>query len=194
MNRFYQITVALLTLAFIFGGGWWLYRASSQTTLSTLEAGWTLSSGANETGDATAGDEPRTVPEGFVEYRNSAYNFSLFHPQGLAVKEYTEGGGAMTVTFDGGAQGESFQIYVLPYKESQVSEERFRKDVPSGVMQDPVEVLVDGVRANAFFSRHALLGDTREVWFIRSGYLYEVTTYKALDPWLAQIMGTWQFL
>jgi hypothetical protein len=38
------------------------------------------------------------------------------------------------------------------------------------------------------------MGDARELWFIRDGYLYEVTTYKPLDTWLADIMKTWQFL
>jgi hypothetical protein len=37
------------------------------------------------------------------------------------------------------------------------------------------------------------MGDTREVWFIHGGFLYEVTTYKQLDSWLAPIMQTWQF-
>ena len=37
-------------------------------------------------------------------------------------------------------------------------------------------------------------GDTREVWFIHGGYLYEVTTYKELDIWLAGIMRTWKFI
>jgi hypothetical protein len=37
------------------------------------------------------------------------------------------------------------------------------------------------------------MGDTREVWFIKGGFLYEVTTYKQLDTWLAQILQTWQF-
>ena len=29
---------------------------------------------------------------------------------------------------------------------------------------------------------------------LNGGYLYEVTTYKPLDTWLADIMKTWQFL
>jgi hypothetical protein len=38
------------------------------------------------------------------------------------------------------------------------------------------------------------MGDAREVWFIKSGYLFEVTTYKPLDSWLSQILQTWKFL
>lgn len=45
-----------------------------------------------------------------------------------------------------------------------------------------------------FFSKNIALGDTREVWFIKNGYLYEVTTLKSLDAWLTQILQTWKFL
>lgn len=38
------------------------------------------------------------------------------------------------------------------------------------------------------------MGDTRELWFIHNGYLYEVATYKTLDAWLAGIMQMWQFV
>ena len=38
------------------------------------------------------------------------------------------------------------------------------------------------------------MGDAREVWFIKNGFLYEVTTYKELDAWLASIMQTWKFI
>jgi hypothetical protein len=32
------------------------------------------------------------------------------------------------------------------------------------------------------------------VWFIKGGFLYEITTYKEFDAWLAQIMQSWQFI
>ena len=44
------------------------------------------------------------------------------------------------------------------------------------------------------FGKKTSAGDWREVWFIRRGFLYEVTTYKELDSWLADIMRTWKFI
>jgi hypothetical protein len=32
-----------------------------------------------------------------------------------------------------------------------------------------------------FFGSNSAMGDTREIWFIHGGFLYEVTTYKELD-------------
>jgi len=45
-----------------------------------------------------------------------------------------------------------------------------------------------------FFGKNLIMGDTQEVWFIKNGFLYEVTTYKELDQWLAGIMKTWKFM
>jgi hypothetical protein len=39
-----------------------------------------------------------------------------------------------------------------------------------------------------------LVGDIREVWFIRGGFIYEVATYNELDSWLAEILATWKVI
>jgi hypothetical protein len=57
----------------------------------------------------------------------------------------------------------------------------------------PTPVTIDGVPATMFFGSNSIMGDTREIWFIHGGFLYEVTTYKQLDSWLTPIMQTWQF-
>ena len=128
------------------------------------------------------------------EYRSAAYHFSLFYPQELKVEERSEGGGASTITFQNVEKGEGFQIFIVPYSEPQVSEQRFKQDVPSGVRKSLTNITVDGATAAAFYSADAALGETREVWFVRGGFLYEVTTLKPLDAWLDGIMRTWKFL
>lgn len=133
------------------------------------------------------------VTEGTRSYKSASHRFGLLFPENLAVREYDEGGGSMTVTFTDEKTGEKFQIYVTPYSGTQITEERFKTDVPSGVYREPKDIIVDGTRATMFFSTNAIMGDVREVWFIHDGYLYEVTTYKELDEWLGQIMKTWKF-
>lgn len=141
----------------------------------------------------TVGGGERSVPDGMAEYRNERFGFSLLNAESIRVNEYEEAG-TLTVTFQYPDTNQGFQIYILPYSEETISDERFRKDVPSGVMQEPQDVLIDGVRGTMFFSRDSLMGETREVWFTHDGYLYEVTTFKALDAWLSQVMQTWQFI
>ncbi len=150
------------------------------------------------TGEFVASQEPlahpRTPPQSNLEYHNNTYHFSLFYPQGLVKVEYAESNGGHTITFEKQSGGYGFQIYIVKYRDTTISKERFRLDVPSGVMQNPTDVFIDGVRGTMFLSTNSVMGDTREVWFIRGGYLYEVTTYRELDNWLAQIMKTWVFV
>jgi len=149
------------------------------------------------TSDSLVGEpttpETKQATEGWRSYENKAYRFALLYPQELSVREYKEADGAMSATFENPSTREGFQIYVTPYGATEVTKERFRLDVPSGVMEEPTDVLIDGVLGTIFWSKNSIMGDTREVWFIKDGFLYEVVTYKQLDEWLGAIMKTWQF-
>lgn len=136
----------------------------------------------------------RMAPTGTVEYRNTSYGFSLLYPKSLIVSTFDEGGGAHTITFQNIAEVKGFQIFIVPYQGEQVSMARFREDEPSGVMEQPTNILVGGTNATMFFSANAVLGNTIEVWVIKNGYLFEITAPKQSDVWLANIMQTWKFL
>lgn len=137
-----------------------------------------------------------------AEYADPEYHFKLSYPSDLAVQVYPEDDGARTVVFTSETPGIGFQVYVTPYDKNHIDDAQFRKDMPSGVMKDPQDIRVDGstslttggVPAKIFYGRNDAMGDTREVWFIKGGYLYEVTTYKALDTWLGDIMLSWRFI
>lgn len=133
------------------------------------------------------------VSETEREYKNLLFHFSLIYPKDLQVREYDDGTSASTITFEDRAGKNGFQIFIVPYPEKQVSVEQFKKDVPSGVMENPINIKIDGAPATLFYSRDVIVGDTLEVWFIKNGFLYEVTTSKELESWLADIMKTWQF-
>jgi hypothetical protein len=62
------------------------------------------------------------------------------------------------------------------------------------VRTDVQDIQIDGATAAAFYSTNEALGETREIWFIRDGYLYEVTTLRSLDPFIEEIMKTWKFI
>lgn len=137
---------------------------------------------------------PRTPPAGYTEYRDTTYRFSLFYPSELAAKTYDEGGGAATIDFQNVQKAEGFQIFIVPYSGTTVSEQRFEEDEPSGVRNDMKTGTLAGVSAAAFYSNDSRLGETYEVWFIHGGYLFEVTTLKPLDTWLQDIMQSLVFI
>jgi hypothetical protein len=86
------------------------------------------------------------------------------------------------------------KAFVVPYDKPEITRERFLTDDPSGVMDDAQETVVDGTPAKSFFGYNDQMGATREVWFIKNGFLYEVTIYKPLAPWLTDLLPTWHFL
>ena len=136
----------------------------------------------------------QVASQGKRQYSKKAFHFSLLYPENLQVQEYKEQGGGFTVTFQDVAAQQEVQVFVTPYGDAQITDARFKLDVPSGVKIDPTNIVVDGAKGMEFFSNAPTMDDTREVWFIKNGYLYEVTTFKELDSWLAQIMQTWKFI
>ncbi|TSC55464.1 MAG: hypothetical protein Greene041679_607, partial [Parcubacteria group bacterium Greene0416_79] len=136
---------------------------------------------------------PPLVSNEAREYKNLLLRFSLVYPKDLTVREYDDGTSASTITFEDAREGKSFQIFVVPYKEEYITGEQFKKDIPSGIIEEATDIVIDGVRATVFFSKDNILGDTREVWFIKDGFLFEITTRRELDSWLAALMKSWRF-
>jgi hypothetical protein len=129
-----------------------------------------------------------------VEFRSAQYHFSVFTSDQKQVNTYDEGGGAATFTFENFDTVHGFQIFVVPYSGTQITDARFAKDEPSGVRTGLTNVTVDGAPGAAFYSYDQNLGDTYEVWFIHGGYLYELTTLKALAPNMQERLATWKFI
>jgi hypothetical protein len=138
----------------------------------------------------------RDVPAGQVEYYNPYYYFSLLYPAALKVGERNENGGAITVTFEDiePKTVSGFQLFIVPFAGNQITEARFKQDIPSGVRKSIKNIKIAGATGASFYSTDKILGDTAEVWFISQGYLYEATSFKELAPALNDILQTWTFL
>ncbi len=177
MKRLLFITLVLVVIG---GGAYWFFTRSTT---------WSLSPGSQSTSTTDAVDTADFAP-----YSDPNFHFSLAYPKDLEVHVYDEDDGSRTVAFEGQTPGIGFQVFVVPYDKPSIDDARFRADDPSGVMIEPQDISIGGVPAKIFYGHNDQMGDTREVWFIRNGYLYEVTGYKALDTWLADIMTTWKFI
>ncbi len=169
------------------------------TALTCLAAGYSIGSWHTDTNAAAElisnpSGYPAPVSDGSMLYTSDDYGFTLTYPKALGeVSDTDEGNGARTLVFQDPSGDVGFQIYIQPYTSDVITEEQFRTDNPTGIMIDPVDVLIDGIRATIFYSNIEGFGESREVWFIHKGYLYEVVTYKHLDNWLAEIMKSWKF-
>jgi hypothetical protein len=117
----------------------------------------------------------------------------LYYPDDLTVSEQPGEDGSMVVLFLDQTTAQGFDIFIAPYDQPKITQATFLMDEPSGVMNDPQNITIDGVPATEFFSTNSVMGASREIWFLHGGFLYEVTAPQPLDSWLLQIMETWQF-
>lgn len=133
-------------------------------------------------------------------YIHKKYNFSFDYPSSFKTSNFMEGEGEQ-IQFHS-PNGDWFQIYITPWDEGEnITPERIKKDLPKILINNPQQVVLgpkqkDGVGARAliFFSRDESLGDTREVWFVVNGYLYQITTYKKLDTVVGKVLSTLVFI
>jgi hypothetical protein len=135
-----------------------------------------------------------TVPQppNTKRYTSPTYRFSLYYPDTLTVTEHPGAEQTMTVLFEG-QTGRGFQIFIAPDSDSQITEQRFLLDEPSGVMQNRQNITIDGSPATEFESTNQAMGASEEVWFLHQNYLYEVTAPQPLASWLISILETWSF-
>jgi hypothetical protein len=191
----------ILGIGLLVGGGWfmgtrdaspkYLFESSAEKNEANV-----VSAIAATPNLAENIGEPAEPPEGHVQYVNEKYGFSYWHAPESTITEYDEGGGAMTIVHENAQKMRGLQIFIVPYKEKVITEERFEKDVPSGVRLNIEETSLGylDIPAVTFNSYDEFLGETREVWFIYNGYLYEVTTFKGMGDWFGPIMKTWRFI
>ncbi|HVB19749.1 MAG TPA: hypothetical protein VNF51_00460 [Candidatus Paceibacterota bacterium] len=191
-----------ILLGLLVGGGVFAFSLSHHANIAPQVAAVATTQIPVATAPAPSGTHvtPQTIATvasstpGRVEYQNEKYHFSFYHSPESTVQEYDEGGGAETVVLQNLQKVRGFQVFIVPYTQTTISEERFKEDVPSGVRTNVENTTLDGVRAVTFNSYDAVLGNTREIWAIRGGYLYEVTTFSGVANWFDPIIETWRFI
>ena len=154
-----------------------------------------------------SGRAPET-PGGYALYAHTAPDFRISYPNELRVEEHKEEG-SETILFahpDNDRADEvtdkiGFQMFMAPFEGAgPLTRERILQALPEAVIEEPVEVIVNPgappegqVAGLVFWSAHPVIGRTRELWFVRGGYLYEITTYAHLDGWLGRLMDSMRF-
>lgn len=136
----------------------------------------------------------RQAPDGMKEYRSDFYRFQFFYPDHLEVEEYPVPVSAVTLVFSSAKTGENFQLFIVPHGSPDITDHRIKQDLSSGIMNEIEEIELSGAKGISFVSHDPAIGDTREVWFVARGFMYELTAPLALDAWLAEMMASWEFL
>lgn len=132
-----------------------------------------------------------------ADYTNSKYGFSLDTPEGFTVGELPpEENGAQAIVIQNDA-GEGIQIYVTPFSDDRrvLTEADIRADIPDMDIRsvEKIEIGPDHIGVAFLSDNEAFGGDSREVWFVFRGNLYQISTYARLDPLLQAMFSTWRF-
>src|SRR3989338_4565477 len=129
-------------------------------------------------------------------YTSPDYGFSFKYPKGFNATELDDDSGH-TVLVQNAEEKSGFQVYITPFDEADpLTAARILEDLPASEVIDPKDVLIgEGKAINAviFLSTNPSFGRTREVWFIREGFLYQVTTYEGQDDFIGPILETLRF-
>jgi hypothetical protein len=135
-------------------------------------------------------------------FADSQYGFSFQYPKSFTATKFSDQEQTATILVQGknpsAVSGQAgFQVFIAPFDDEPglPTKERILQDVPEmKITSFENRVLKNGVPAIIFFNEGtSSLGKTREIWFIKNGYLYQVSTTAALDSLVAQIIATWRF-
>jgi hypothetical protein len=116
-------------------------------------------------------------------------------PSDLTVSEYDEGDGTKTIVFEKPDEPTGFQMFITPDDgDDPRTPADIKLDFPTLEMESTQSLTVGtGTAAVAFASDATDLGPDQELWFTHAGYLFEITTYPNLGPWLTPIINTIRF-
>ncbi len=194
-SRIIAIIVVLVAVA---AGAYLMW---SRGGLTSLNLGSSNSENQGDAG-APAGKESVDMSE---TYTSPDYGFSFKYPKGFNATELSDDNGDTVLVQQSASDQKSyeveprkgFQVYITPFDEAEpLTAARILEDLPASEVIDPKDVLIgEGKTINAviFLSTNPSFGKTREVWFIREGFLYQVTTYEGQDDFIGPILETFTF-
>jgi len=186
MTKRYQIIGLILgsglLLLLLFGGLVWSRKSVPSAVLSP--AGFDLAPVA----------EPPTLSIGGEDYVSSRYGFRFRLPEGWRVTELEDRGGEMILARQAEGGG-AFQIFITPYDEpvESFSVARVQRDLPDLVMTAPTTFALSDGAGLTFVSEGPPFGESREIWFVRAGRLYQMSAYLSDEELLREVLQTWRF-
>lgn len=170
------VIIFILAYVYFFDKG---YFAKSTTSKNTDQTAGVLK--ANEV------KEVKTDTKAILKHEKP--NFTLEYPADFVVSKTAIDGGE-TVVFKKPAPKSGFQIFISPYAEKAGLNSVIQAAFPDLPIEGMQEVVIgDNIHALIFWSSDPSIGKTRELWFVRDGYLFQVTAYPELDSLLAEIFA-----
>lgn len=186
----------------------WVWYSTPSDSAGSLHLGGTTT----ERNTASAAQTPReraqaqapdtlrsSVPSGKEEYVHPSPVFSILHPSAFSSTWFEEGGSDVVLLQKKGRSDEggvTIQITVSSYDEptSSFTLERIKKDVGDIDIRKPQEVTAGKTgKGVTFLSSDILDSESREVWFVRDGWLYQISAPTQLEDTVYNVLSSIRF-
>ena len=125
---------------------------------------------------------------GLTHYTHPETGLSFDYPTDFTLEVFQDAGGEIILATNP-AYNLGFQIFIQPFDEpGPLTIERIRRDLPDlAIIESTETILYDDTPVLRLSTSDPVLGTLSEEWFIREGYLYQVTMHAPdllRDPWL----------
>jgi hypothetical protein len=197
------VLVVIAVILIFFGGAFLIYR---EVVSGDKAGGGNKAASQNkadkETGIIKSGASPQAIAEISAyqytqTYEHAANKFSFKYPEDFTVSSITNDDESEVILVQNIAKNIGVQILISSFKgdDIDVTAETIKADLPDLKISDPQTVEIgDNRKGLAFMSDSKEFGgQSREVWFVFRGSLYQISTYAELDGFLKGLFGTWQF-
>ena len=187
MKKIY-IIIAIVLVVLIIGAV--VYSGDGQPKLSPEEIAEIQLQREGEVGV----DSSRTA----TRYVHPQFGFSFEKPEGYTIGVIPDGEDAQTVVVQNANSGnaeDGFQVYIYPTDEQvQLTPQLIQSDLPGTVVNNAQKIVLDDAPGMMFESNNEHFGGSSfEIWFVREGYVYQISSYGAYASDLQGIIGTWKF-
>lgn len=142
-----------------------------------------------------------STTQAYTSYTHPSDGLSFIYQSDFSLQVFADEGGEVILATNP-VYGMGFQIFIQPWNEPwPLTEARIRRDLPDVVMEDVLatELFHDPQTAMIrFSSRDPGIGELREAWFVRQGFLYQITFHapsaEILDAWFRGFLQYLAFL
>ena len=130
-------------------------------------------------------------------YTDTDYGFFFAAPQGYSANSFSDVEDTKTILLGNDINKSALQVFVSAFDEDIVlTVERISQEMSDLVVLDPQKISVSDATGVSFRSTNALDTESREVWFVYKGNLYQISApiNKQTSPELFDaIIKTWKW-
>jgi len=128
----------------------------------------------------------------FKNYAHAGYGFSFDYPADWNADLFKDDVGDVAVIQNSET---GILIYIYPFDEpGPISKERVLKDIPDMKIENGRQIkIANSIDALSFDSDEREIGATKEIWFVRGKFLYQISAAEGSEETLNKMVETWRF-